>query len=146
MLHETLKSIRKQKGISQAELADRLGIVRQTVSKWEKGYSVPDADMLLKLAGILEIPANELLGLSAEQPAGQDEIVRHLTQIQDQLALRNRRTNSVLKILLWLLIAIVAFQLLLALFGTATNMDHPITSTTQSVLKFCEDGRKAIIE
>lgn len=47
MLNENLKQLRKNKGFTQEELADRLNVVRQTVSKWEKGYSVPDAEMLM---------------------------------------------------------------------------------------------------
>ena len=48
MLNENLKQLRKSKGLSQEELAIRLNVVRQTISKWEKGLSVPDADMLIK--------------------------------------------------------------------------------------------------
>ena len=52
MLNENLKQLRKSKGLSQEELAIRLNVVRQTISKWEKGLSVPDADMLIKIADI----------------------------------------------------------------------------------------------
>ncbi len=54
MLNENLKQLRKSKGLSQEELAIRLNVVRQTISKWEKGLSVPDADMLIKIADILK--------------------------------------------------------------------------------------------
>ena len=54
MFSENLKQIRKEKGISQEELAARLNVVRQTISKWEKGLSVPDAELLIKLSEILE--------------------------------------------------------------------------------------------
>ena len=49
MFSENLKTLRKQKGYTQEELAARLNVVRQTVSKWEKGLSVPDAELLLRL-------------------------------------------------------------------------------------------------
>ena len=49
MLSENIKSIRKSKGLSQQELAVKLNVVRQTVSKWEQGRSVPDSDMLISL-------------------------------------------------------------------------------------------------
>ena len=55
MFGENLKTLRKQKGFSQEELAARLHVVRQTVSKWEKGRSVPDADALIRLAEVLEV-------------------------------------------------------------------------------------------
>ena len=54
MLNENLTQLRKSKGLSQEELAIRLNVVRQTISKWEKGLSVPDADMLIKIADILK--------------------------------------------------------------------------------------------
>ena len=62
MLNENLKQLRKSKGLSQEELAIRLNVVRQTISKWEKGISVPDADMLIKIADIFEVSVSELLG------------------------------------------------------------------------------------
>ena len=62
MLHENLKAIRKEKGLSQEELAGRVHVVRQTVSKWEQGISVPDADLLVALSEALETPVSVLLG------------------------------------------------------------------------------------
>lgn len=50
MLSENIKTIRKSKGLSQQELAVQLNVVRQTVSKWEQGLSVPDSDLLLCLS------------------------------------------------------------------------------------------------
>ena len=64
MFNENLKIIRKAKGYTQEELAIKIHVVRQTISKWEKGLSVPDADTLSKLADVLEINVSELLGLS----------------------------------------------------------------------------------
>ena len=61
MFSENLKTLRKQKGFTQEELAARLNIVRQTVSKWEKGLSVPDAELLTRLAEVLEVPVSTLL-------------------------------------------------------------------------------------
>ena len=62
MLNENLKIIRKNKGLSQEELAIKLNVVRQTVSKWEKGLSVPDSDMLIQIANALDTTVNALLG------------------------------------------------------------------------------------
>ena len=60
MLNENLKQLRKSRGLSQEELAIRLNVVRQTISKWEKGISVPDADMLIKIADVFEVSVSEL--------------------------------------------------------------------------------------
>ena len=62
MLNENIKAIRKSKGLSQQELAIKLNVVRQTVSKWEQGLSVPDSDMLISLSEALETPVSTLLG------------------------------------------------------------------------------------
>ena len=66
MFQDNLKALRKKKGFTQEELAARLNVVRQTVSKWEKGLSVPDSELLIKLAEILEVPLSQLLGSKIE--------------------------------------------------------------------------------
>lgn len=69
MLQENLKRFRKEKGFSQEQLAVRLHIVRQTVSKWEQGLSVPDAEMLVRVSEVLEVPVADLLGKTVgEEP------------------------------------------------------------------------------
>ena len=62
MLNENIKAIRKSKGLSQQDLADKLNVVRQTISKWEQGLSVPDSDLLIVLSEALETPVSTLLG------------------------------------------------------------------------------------
>ena len=61
MLSENIKAVRKSKGLSQQELAVKLNVVRQTISKWEQGLSVPDADMLISISNVLETPVSTLL-------------------------------------------------------------------------------------
>ena len=62
MLNENIKALRKSKGLSQQDLADKLNVVRQTISKWEQGLSVPDSDLLIALSEALETPVSTLLG------------------------------------------------------------------------------------
>lgn len=62
MLNENLRNLRKSKGLSQEELAVKLNVVRQTISKWETGLSVPDSEMLLAISDVLETPVSTLLG------------------------------------------------------------------------------------
>jgi putative transcriptional regulator len=62
MFSENLKTLRKEKGFSQEQLAIRLNVVRQTISKWEKGLSVPDAETLMQLAEVLDVNVSDLLG------------------------------------------------------------------------------------
>ena len=62
MLGENIKAIRKSIGLSQEELAIKLNVVRQTISKWEKGLSVPDSDMLISISEVFETSVSTLLG------------------------------------------------------------------------------------
>lgn len=71
MLNETIKALRESKWLSQEELAIKLNVVRQTISKWEQGLSVPDADMLISISEVFETPVSTLLGETvAETKAG----------------------------------------------------------------------------
>lgn len=72
MLSENIKTIRKSKGLSQEELAVKLNVVRQTISKWEQGLSVPDADMLISISEALETPVSTLLGENAPEAKPDD--------------------------------------------------------------------------
>ena len=67
MLNENIRNLRKAKGISQEELAIKLNVVRQTVSKWEKGLSVPDSSMLISLAEELDTSVSTLLGETIQE-------------------------------------------------------------------------------
>lgn len=74
MFSENLKTLRKASGFSQEQLAIRLNIVRQTVSKWEKGLSVPDAEQLVRLADILGVQVHDLLGKEVDVSDDKDEL------------------------------------------------------------------------
>ena len=66
MLNENLKQLRKSKGLTQEEFALQLGVVRQTISKWEKGLSVPDSEMLIEISERFDVPVSTLLGDTIE--------------------------------------------------------------------------------
>lgn len=122
MFNENLKRLRKEKGVSQEELAVKLNVVRQTISKWEKGLSVPDAQLLISLSEILETPVSVLLGEtieSKESVSDKNAIAEQLSRINSQLSektLRNRRIWSSVKIVL---ISIVVIILLIMLLSAA---------------------------
>ena len=88
MLSENIKAIRKSKGLSQQELAVKLNVVRQTVSKWEQGLSVPDSEMLISISETLETPVSTLLGETITETAAEDlkAISEKLEVINLQLA------------------------------------------------------------
>ena len=103
MLNENIKRCRKQKGYSQETLAQSLNVVRQTVSKWEKGYSVPDAVMLEKMAELFEVPVSDLLGgpqETAEQKSELERISAQLAVMNDQMARELGRRRRLRRILL----------------------------------------------
>ena len=104
MLNENMKAIRKSKGLSQQELAVKLNVVRQTVSKWEQGLSVPDSDMLISISEVLEIPVSTLLGENVMESEADElkAISAKLEVINLQLA---QRKTTRKRILHWFFIA-----------------------------------------
>lgn len=126
MLSDNIKSLRKQKGYTQEELAARINVVRQTVSKWEKGFSVPDAEALQRLADVLEIDIKELLGAPALSEQKSDEVVEQLARINEQLVIKNRRAHRIWKTIGIIFAVFVAVNVLLVvlaafLFGINTS-------------------------
>lgn len=107
MLNENIKSIRKSKGLSQEELAVKLNVVRQTVSKWENGLSVPDSDMLISVSEVLETPVSVLLGENVVEQKADDlkAISEKLEVINLQLAQRKAARTKIIR---WLLISLCA--------------------------------------
>ena len=106
MLNDNIKNLRKEKGLSQEELAIKLNVVRQTVSKWERGLSVPDSSMLISLAEELDTSVNVLLGESVEEKTPNDDvdiktIAERLEVINLQLA---RKSEMKIKLVRWILI------------------------------------------
>ena len=90
MINENIKRARKARGISQEEMAVKLNVVRQTVSKWENGLSVPDADVLIQMADLLEVPVSRLLGVET-QPGETRSLAEQLSQLNEELADRVKR-------------------------------------------------------
>ncbi len=107
MLNENIKAIRKSKGLSQQELAIKLNVVRQTISKWEQGLSVPDSDMLISLSEVLETPVSTLLGETVIEAEADNlkAISEKLEVINLQLAQRKATGRKIIR---WLLISLCA--------------------------------------
>ena len=136
MLNENIKAIRKSKGLSQEELAIKLNVVRQTISKWEQGLSVPDADMLISLSEVLEIPVSTLLGETVVEMKADD-----LRAISEKLEVSNlqlaHRKATRQKAIQWLFISLGAvivavFAALIVLNSPYLGWDysHPETAVT----------------
>ena len=128
MLSENIRAFRKSKGLSQEELAIKLNVVRQTVSKWEQGLSVPDADMLISLSEVFETPVSTLLGETVMESEVDDlkAISEKLEIVNLQLA---QRKTTRRKTLYWLLISLCAvivliFAVLIALNSPYLGWDY----------------------
>ena len=122
MLNENIKAIRKSKGLSQQELAIKLNVVRQTVSKWEQGLSVPDSDMLISISEVLETPVSILLGENVIVSKVDDlkAISEKLEVINLQLA---QRKTTRKRILYWLLISL--WVAIIAIFAILLALESP---------------------
>ena len=141
MLNENLKTLRKQKGFSQEELASKVHVVRQTVSKWEKGISVPDAEMLVQIADVFEVPVSRLLGAElaepeADAPYQRNEIAEQLMKINEQLVIKNNRTRKIIK---WLIIIFVVIPVVLILLTSLAFSMLRTSGPVQQVVHEQED-------
>ena len=134
MFSENLKAMRKAKGYTQEELAIKLNVTRQTISKWEKGLSVPDVDFLFKIADVLETNVGTLLGGAIVVEVNKAPVAEQLAKISEQLAIKNRRSKRIWKIVGIVLLTILALNLLLAIFGMA------------AYTSFSTDGKTTVIE
>ena len=128
MLNENIKIGRKSKELSQDELAIKLNVVRQTVSKWERGLSVPDSEMLISLSEILEIPVSELLGENIELPKADEleAISQKLEVVNIQLAQKKGATRKFFDGLMIALCVglILIFFVVRGLDGSYLNWDY----------------------
>lgn len=122
MLNENIKAIRKSKGLSQEELAFKLNVVRQTISKWEQGLSVPDSDMLLSISEALETPVSTLLGETVIETKVDDlkVISEKLEIINLQLAQRKTTRRNMIH---WLFILVSV--VIVIIFAVLTALNSP---------------------
>jgi putative transcriptional regulator len=122
MLNENIKAIRKSKGLSQEELAIKLNVVRQTISKWEQGLSVPDSDMLVSISEVFEIPVSTLLGETLVETKVDDlkAISEKLEVINLQLAHRKVTRQKAIH---WFFISLCA--VIVAIFAVLIVLNSP---------------------
>ena len=141
MLNENIKALRKTKGLTQDELAIRLNVVRQTISKWEKGLSVPDAEMLQKIAEVFEVNVSQLLGSPINQNENVDIIAEQLSRINEQLVVKNNRSRKIWKTIGIIFAIIIVGQLLLVALGFTAYKSYEVNTDTyeEYVEEFVDD-------
>ena len=123
MLNENIKNLRKSKGLSQEELAVKLDVVRQTVSKWENGLSVPDSSMLISLANQLDTSVSALLGENVQENRSDDikTISEKLEVINLQLA---RRSMARVKTIRWVLFSLCTLIVMIFIALAVMNSSY----------------------
>ena len=133
MLKDNLKTLRKNKGLSQEELSIKLNVVRQTISKWETGLSVPDAEMLVTISELFETPVSEILGENIEKTEKDDlkVISEKLEVINEQLSnYQKEKRKKKIQALIIIDISIILLFILLAI------LDRPYQTWDYSIIEW----------
>jgi putative transcriptional regulator len=129
MLGDNIRKFRRQKNITQEELAVRLHVVRQTVSKWEKNISVPDAETLEKIAKELEVPVSKLLGASEEKDGTEkeeaEEIAALLAETNQHMAIHNKRIRWLTYLTIAILVILIGVHVVEPLYNSYMLRVHP---------------------
>lgn len=138
MFHENLKTMRKAKGYTQEELAIKLNVVRQTVSKWEKGLSVPDADALCKIVDVLDTDVSTLLGEEIVEETDKSAVAQQLAKISEQLAMKNQRSKTIWKVACIILFVIVVFYILAIVVFSVIASENIADSYSENMVEIEE--------
>lgn len=143
MFHINLKEVREEKGLTQEQLAKELNVVRQTVSKWERGLSMPDVDLLMKIGQTLDCTIDRLLGCS--ETVDMSELAIQLAMLNQQFTIKNNREEKVLdtivlvlKILGGIFIGYITIMLLFAI--SAFLFFAPMGSGSSSVTEIYSEN------
>lgn len=121
MLKDNLKTLRKDKGLSQEELSIKLNVVRQTVSKWEHGLSVPDAEMLISISEVFDTPVSTILGENIDEKEKNDlkVISEKLEIINEQLSMKQKQKRKIIvNTLIIVDVGLILLFILLAALGS----------------------------
>lgn len=134
MLRENIRIYRKAKGLSQEELAAKLNVVRQTVSKWEKGLSVPDSEMLITLAEALDVSVADLLGetASGEEAPTLQSLAAKLELLNEQFAKRAERSRKLWRLVFVVVCCVAAAVLLFELIALIYYLAQPDVPTGEN--------------
>lgn len=138
MFHENLKTMRKAKGYTQEDLAIKLNVVRQTVSKWEKGLSVPDADVLCKIADVLDTDVSTLLGEEIVEETDKSAVAQQLAKISEQLAMKNQHSKKIWKVVCIILFVILVFYILAIVVFSVIASENIVDNYSENMVEIEE--------
>lgn len=142
MLNENIKALRKAKGLSQEELAIKLNVVRQTVSKWEKGLSVPDAGMVIQIAEVLDTTVSILLGEEipkSEEPDFIKTLAAKLEVLNEQYSKQNEHRRKIWRVVFAVVliistVSLIRYLLFFASIYLMNNTGDASASTSVTVI------------
>ena len=97
-----LQELRREKGLTQEQLAEKTGVSRRTVSRWETGANMPDLDILIELADFYDIDLREILNGERKSEQMNEEMKETLLQVADY---SNEEKTRLLQRMHWLFIA-----------------------------------------
>lgn len=138
MLNENIKSLRKSNGLSQEQLANEMHVVRQTVSKWERGLSVPDSDSLIKLSEILHTSVSVLLGENVVeiQQTELDKISEKLEEINMLFFENKQKKITIYRNIFIAVDALIVFVFLVLFFMKSSYLQWKIADSNTMIMKF----------
>ena len=136
-LGDNIQYLRKMNDITQEELAEKLFVSRQTISKWEKNYSVPDAEVFVKLADVLEVQTSQLLGVKVDSDVQtteekQNAYAEQLAHIAEQMAVRNRQRKRIWKTIGIAFAVIIVVYIILIVMNIAFFSVYPTKEDVQT--------------
>ena len=136
-ISEVIKEARIKKGMTQQQLADAVYVTRQTISKWEKNYSVPDAEVFVKLADVLEVQISQLLEVKVDSDVQtteekQNAYAEQLAHIAEQMAIRNRQRKRIWKTIGIAFAVIIVVCIVLIVMNIAFFSAYPTTEDVQT--------------
>ena len=97
-----LKELRKEKGLTQEQLAEQMGVARRTVSRWETGMNMPDLDLLIELSDLYETDLREILSGERKSEKMNEELKETVLQVADY---SNEEKERLLRRMHWLFLA-----------------------------------------
>ena len=118
-----LQELRKEKGLTQEQLAEHVGVARRTISRWETGSSMPDLDILLELSDFYDVDLRELLSGERRSEQMDKELKETVLQVADY---SNDEKERLLRRMHWLFIAgLIGFITFLVITAAGLSNTSP---------------------
>lgn len=126
-----MKSLRKEKGVTQEALAEILGVTGRTISRWETGSNMPDLDILIQIADYYDVEIKEILDGERKSESMNKEMKETVLKVADYSNEEKMKLLKKLHVFSW--IGTAAFIIFLALEG----MGLADTGYTEAIADFC---------